>query len=165
MGVGINLQLSQKIDFAKGVVIIYGRGAVELTKMQRVRLQPTWILPFSFYFYRRKQILGIFALFWDSHILIKIQNGSTKEFNMDINMWTALHSVRLERIKTFSHASLLCIIDEAMKRYIGLHHVLTGSHLAYFSQGISDVSAYIGDCESLDQEILPFFGDFGKALV
>ncbi len=48
-----------------------------MTKMQQVRLQPSWILPFSFYSYRRKQILGIFALFlrlsfmWYSSVRVK----------------------------------------------------------------------------------------------
>ncbi len=31
-----------------------------------------------------------------------------------------------------NHASLLCIIDEAMNRYVITHHVHFGSHLAYF---------------------------------
>ncbi len=36
------------------------------------------------------------------------------------HMWTALHSVNLERINVLNHASLLCIIDEDMKRYVYL---------------------------------------------
>ncbi len=41
----------------------YSTVPANMTKMQQVRLQPTLILPFSFYSYRRKKILGIFALF------------------------------------------------------------------------------------------------------
>ncbi len=35
-------------------------------------------------------------------------------------------------MRLVNHASLLCITDEAMKRYIKPHHVHIGSLLAYF---------------------------------
>ncbi len=47
-------------------------------------------------------------------------------------MWWALHSASLEGINAVNHASLLCIIDEAMKRYIENHHVHIGSLCTYF---------------------------------
>ena len=47
-------------------------------------------------------------------------------------MWWALHSASLEGINAVNHASLLCIIDEAMKRYIEHHHVHIGSLFTYF---------------------------------
>ncbi len=48
------------------------------------------------------------------------------------HMWSPLHSVRLDMINRFTHASLLWIIDETMMRYINLHHVHICSHLAHF---------------------------------
>ncbi len=39
----------------------------------------------------------------------------------------------VEKMKDFSHSSLHCIIDEAMKRYIIIsNHVNIGNHLAHF---------------------------------
>ncbi len=53
----------------------------------------------------------------------------TKENNVGI--LCDQHYTNLEGINYVHHASLLYIIDEAMKRYIKLHHVHIGSLPAY----------------------------------
>ncbi len=60
---------------------------------------------------------------------------SSKENNMDMHdiiMWSALHSASLEGINEVNHASLLSIIDEAIKGFITLSllHENFGSHFS-----------------------------------
>ncbi len=46
-------------------------------------------------------------------------------------MWKVLHSDNIKGINAVNHASLLCIIDEALKRYMNPHHVHIGSLFTY----------------------------------
>ena len=50
----------------------------------------------------------------------------------EIKMWSALYSASLEGISEVSHASLLCIIVEAMKRYTKGHNYWQSSCLFLF---------------------------------
>ncbi len=71
-----------------------------------------------------QKMVGHFWLqkFLDLYVRVRSDLVMAKEKNVDI-MWSALH---------VNHASVLCIIDKAMKRYIKPHHEHIGSLLAYF---------------------------------